>query len=177
MQNRNFNLSYTDMPDLERAKSVDSLMWLFREFLTDNGYPRDVAYFCSIQDLMDAIIRVDKREAYYHCFHGMEINEKKRAALYAYWILKFRPFKITDGRFWTGEQACVVNESFAIYLVCSVLFYSKKRFSAVSKTEQGTFYQKLIYAFRYRDISIDSMLLLVESINAETFNIQDINTV
>ena len=177
MRYRNSNLSYKSMPHSDIAKAADSFVKRFNSYLIDIGYPEDVNCFISTPDLIDAVIRVDKREAYYYCFHGIEINERKQAALYAYWLLKFRPFRIIDTRFWTNEHARTINESFVIYMICSVLFYSNKIGPAILNMERNTFYQKLIYAFRYRDISMDAMLLLVDAMNTETFSIYHIDTV
>ncbi|MDR2735950.1 MAG: hypothetical protein LBB49_00110, partial [Gracilibacteraceae bacterium] len=74
------------------------------------------------------------------------MSERKRVALYAFWILKFKPFKITDVRF-LDDDSENVNETFAIYLICAILFYANK----LQKTavEKSGFYQNMLYAFRY----------------------------
>jgi hypothetical protein len=87
----------------------------FIDFLSLKGFPSDVETHISFLTLVDIIARVDKRKAYYYCFHGMEINECKETALYAYWIVKLRPFTITDKRFRNDLEACCVNESFVIH--------------------------------------------------------------
>jgi hypothetical protein len=60
------------------------------------SYPQGVQYTAYGLDLIDAIIRVDKRRFYFSVFHGMDINDCKKAALFAYWIIKFRPITITS---------------------------------------------------------------------------------
>ena len=167
---RNEKLEYEIITDAEVFDLLELFEEQFKSFISDSNYPPNLDYFVSRRDLIDMIIRVDKRDAYFHCFHDMEINERKQAALYAYWILKFRPFTIIDNRCLDKENESTVNEAFAIYIICSILFYSKKLESTTAKKE--TFYKKLMYAFRYRSISIDSILLLVESISTETFDKQ-----
>jgi hypothetical protein len=71
----------------------------------------------------------------------MEINECKEVALYAYWILKLRPFVITDTAYLRDPDACYINESYSRFLE---------------------------YSFRFRNFSIDSFIVLVESISTET---------
>ena len=166
---RNRDSEYVAMPVEERAELLGLLEEQFNSFIECSWYPRDLEYFVSWYDLIDVIVRTDKREAYFHFFHKkMEINEEKKAALYAYWILKFRPFRIVDNRYLNSKRSATVNEAFAAYIICSILFYSHKLVPAAIKN--GTFYEKLMYSFRHRNISIDAMLLLVGSITAETFN-------
>jgi hypothetical protein len=117
------------------------------------------------------IIRVDKRKAYYHYFHDdTEINEYKVAALYAYWILKLRPLTITDPRFITKRDHCDINELFAIYLICSTLYQTGRLAKPI--TGEESYSKKLRYSFRYRNFTIDSFIVLVESINSETFDMK-----
>jgi len=166
---RNEGLTYELIPDLDVFNLLGVLEEQFEAFLAFSGYPNNTEYFVSRRDLIDVLIRVDKRSAYFYYFHNkMEINERKKAALYAYWILKFKPFKITDSRYLNKKRENTVNEAFAVYMICSVLFHTKKLLVTSAKKE--TFYKKLMYAFRFRNISIDAMLLLVESITTETFD-------
>jgi len=166
---RNEDSTYDVIPNIDMFNLLRVLEEQFTAFLTFAGYPSNIKYFVSKSDLIDMIIRVDKREVYFHYFHNkMEINERKKAALYAYWILKFKPFRIIEDRYEDVERENTVNEAFAIYMICSVLFFSRKLTLTSEKKE--TFYKKLMYAFRFRNISIDAMLLLVEAINTTTFD-------
>ena len=166
---RNEEATYEIITDAEVFDLLELIEERFHAFVAYSGYPDDLEYFVSRSDLIDIIIRVDKREAYFHYFHNkMEINERKKVALYAYWILKFKPFRIVDQRYLNRGSENSVNEAFAIYMICSILFYAKK-LTLTSKTKE-TFYRKLMYAFRFRNISIDAMLLLVESLNVDTFD-------
>jgi hypothetical protein len=169
-QERNANLAYEIISDIELFDLLCLFEKQIKKFILDNNYPDDLEYFICSRDLLDLIIRVDKREAYFYCFHDIEISERKKAALYAYWILKFRPIKIIDFRYINTEKANTVNEAFAIYMICSILKFSKKL--PYNKVKKDTYYKKLMYAFRFRNISMDSMLLIVESINPTTFNIK-----
>lgn len=166
---RNESSTYEPMTDTELLSLLALLEEQFRRFVAYSGYPDDLKYSISRRDLVDAVMRVDKREAYFYYFHNkMEINERKKMALYVYWILKFKPFKVTDNRYVDKKRESCVNEAFAVYMICSILFDADKLSDTSSKKE--TFYKKLMYAFRFRNISIDAMLLLVESINTETFD-------
>jgi len=172
---RNESSIYEGMPATE---VFDLLGWFeetFRSFAVTWGYPEDIGYSVSLYDLIEVIVRVDKREAYFHFFHNrMEINERKQIALFAFWILKFKPFRITDIRY--QDKINNVNEEFATYLIYTMLYRAEKLDVTFDwdtdrrSSNLKNFTRKLEYAFRYRDISMDAMLLLVESINTESFH-------
>jgi len=154
------------MPNKEIEGMVELLVEKFKEFLVLKGFPENVNYFISYVTLADIIIRVDKRKAYYMCFHDMEINECKEVALYAYWILKLRPFAITDAKYLRSLDACYINESFAIHFIGLVLELTHR--IKFTKNIKESFSRFLEYSFRFRNFSIDSFIVLVESISTET---------
>ena len=166
---RNYDLAYEKIGITEVNNSLKDLKERFKDFLEQFKYPSDLQYFISDGDLIEAIVRVDKREAYYYCFHNMEIHERKTVALYVYWILRFRPFTIIDARFKNKKSGRCVNELFAIYMISSILLYNGVD---IDKTFEKAFYKKLLYSFRFRNFSIESLMLLVEAITAETFDIE-----
>jgi hypothetical protein len=136
-------------------------------FLFDvKGWPRDLNYKISGEALIDIIIRVDKRKAYFYFFHSLVINECKTVGLYAYWFLKLRPIQIYDKRFENNSTAESVNESFALHLLLFVLRGIGRLPSPIKGDEP--YLKELLYSFRFRNISIDSMLVLADSINSET---------
>jgi hypothetical protein len=163
---RNSNLKYERIPYENIEKIIQLFQRRFDEFLLLKGFPEGIENHISFYTLIDIIVRVDKRKAYYHCFHSMEINECKEAALYAYWILKLRPFYITDKRYQNKFDACIINESFAIYLIGLVLECTGR----IKKTEniKASYCDFLEYSFRFRSFSIDSFVVLIESISTET---------
>ncbi|MDR1430321.1 MAG: hypothetical protein LBI85_08540 [Spirochaetaceae bacterium] len=163
---RNKGLRYTRISyeDIERLLQVFS--GRFDEILALKGFPRETGKHISNFTLIDIIVRVDKRKAYYQCFHGMEINECKEAALYAYWILKLRPFVITDTKYSKTTDACHINELFVIYFIGLVL-ESTGRIKQTTAIKDS-YSRFLEYSFRFRSFSIDSFLVLIESISTET---------
>jgi hypothetical protein len=96
----------------------------------------------------------------------MTVNECKVAALYAYWILKLKPFAIIDDRFKNRPASCTINESFAIYVIGAALYLTNR--VKMTETTKGAYYNLLEYSFRFRNISIDAFVVLVESIATET---------
>jgi hypothetical protein len=163
---RNANLKYDPMPLTELRGVVKLLYEWFMCFLYMKGFPHDTQCHVSAPALVDIIIRVDKRKAYYQCFHGMAINECKKAALYAYWILKLRPFTIIDTRFKNDLDACCINETFAVYLIGFILEIMGR--IKQTKDVKESYSKFLEYAFRFRNFTIDSFVVLVESISTET---------
>jgi len=153
------------IPDDDMLHWTNEILQLFSDFLDSANYHKDVKYAVSTYDLIDVVTRVDRRVAYYSYFHeGMAINELKEAGLYAYWILRFRPFKIIDKRYADYPNAYTINESFALYIILSALYYVKQRGLVGTRQEQNAFHKKLLYTFRFRHISLASMMLLAESI-------------
>ena len=55
-------------------------------------------------------------------FHGMDCKESKKAALFAYWIVKLRPIMITDPKYINADgYNNKINEFFAIhYMLCAL---------------------------------------------------------
>jgi hypothetical protein len=167
MAGRNQDAQYTRMPNAEVIALMKVFEKRFHHFLRLKDFPANVEVEISVFDLVDIINRVDKRKAYYAYFHTMKINEFKEAALYAYWILKLRPFKITDVRFRDKPEICNLNEAFAIYLIGAILYFTKRLIpNAYGKQ---SYYKLLEYSFRFRSFTIDSLIVLVESMNTETF--------
>jgi hypothetical protein len=138
------------------------------------GYTEDTQYVVCGLDLIDAIIRVDKRQFYFSVFHGMDINNCKKAALFAYWLVKLRPIKIVDTRHInTPGYNDRVNELFAIHYLLCVLCTEGKVLrwdgsKGVKIALDHPYIRKLWYSFRFRNLTIDSMIVLADTINTET---------
>jgi hypothetical protein len=163
---RNKNLCYERIPVEDIEKVLRLFENRFKDFLILKGYPENTGSSISHYNLIDIIIRVDKRKAYYQCFHNMEINECKEAALYAYWILKLRPFSITDDKYKGNADACNINEAFVIHFI-GLFLESTNRIKRTENVKES-YYKYLEYSFRFRNFSIDSFIVLIESISTET---------
>jgi hypothetical protein len=163
---RNKNLKYERISQGEIENILQVLDERFKYFLRLKGFPPDTKIHISYFTLIDIIVRVDKRKAYYQCFHDMKINECKEAALYAYWILKLRPFTVTDDNFKNDSETCCINESFVIHFIGLVL----EKTGRIKQTSdiKDSYNKFLEYSFRFRNFSIDSFVVLIESISTET---------
>jgi len=140
--------------------------------------------------LNQILLRVDRREHYYHYFHrdengaGVNINQRKIGGLFAYWILKFKPISVDfdhdgvneDWKIPVSQQdkAATINESFAAYTLYTYIsrwyeLEGQPPLNLPKRTSPG-FHDTVLYAFRYRNISIDAMMLFAETIVRDTFN-------
>jgi len=144
----------------------------FEDFLHYGlGYHKE-QYIISGIDIIDLIVRVDKREAYFSYFHNMKINDEKKAALYAYWIAKLHPVKFVDDNIRNKKIHINVNEKLAANHLLNVLVRKGKikvwdGHNGV-KIEESKFIEDLCYSFRFRNLPIDSMIVLAEAITTDS---------
>ena len=174
-QIRNGNLKYEKCSDKEVLFLYDFFSKMVEKFMKAMEYPSDTDYAIDAYSLIDAIVRVDKRKAYFICFHNMLINEKKEAALYAYWFIKCKPFSIADERYCDDKNSSRINELFAAYIIYATLLFDDEEFTKiVAKKEEGkfTYHDKLMYSLHYRCFTIDSIMFLVDTITPESFEIE-----
>ena len=166
----NAKLEYIRQDPSDLMAELEMFSSEMKHFFKESSFPDDVEYYVSRRAMVDMIVRTDKRKAYYYCFHHMQINECKVAALYAYWILKYRPITLLDPRYEMKGAALCINEAFAIYVIYSTLcrVHGYKQ----NYTGKNSYYDKLMYSFRFRNLSIDAMILLVESIGQDTMNME-----
>ena len=121
--------------------------------------------------LSEAYIRVDKRKDYFFIFHqNTNPNEIKKAALLSYWILKFKPFSLKIKDEYIKRKYSKINEAFAMYIIYSAIreeIYTKsqKENKLEKKFDVSNEYnKKLMYAFKFWDLSKESLILVAESL-------------
>lgn len=119
------------------------------------------------------LLRVDKREGYFMVFHDQtRINEVKQAALTAYWILKFRPFMVSDKNPELASRHCRINEGFAFFYILSAL----KQYAAINhitpRPLSKNLVDEILYAFSYWDLSKEAVILISETIGEAFFGIE-----
>lgn len=149
---------YQWMTEQEFMNEVRELEKLLRDFCEGSGlYPYE-SVRTNMNALKDIIVRVHKRKHYFKVFHNeMNISEYKETALYCYWVLKLRPFWIDPG-YKSSER---INEKFALHLYVSLL----KKYNEDFSQEDGInrmHIRELLYSFRFRDITKESMILMLE---------------
>lgn len=176
---RNSDLKYEPLEDDHLVALYKAFLNTFKMFLSEMKYPSDTKYFINGYSLIDVIMRVDKRKAYFFCFHNMAINERKEAALYAYWFIKCKPFMIVDERYCNNKKAARINELFAAYVIYSIFLSDNDTYKNIDPMElmepvknKYTYHDKLMYSLHYRGISIDSIMFLVDTMTVESFKIE-----
>ena len=115
--------------------------------------------------LGEILTRVDKRKDYFVIFHDeTDMNEIKEAALLAYWILKFKPFSIKESRSELHVTYELINEAFAVFILYSAIKEESRRCSKMEFGVTETYNKKIMYGFRYWDISKEALMLVAESL-------------
>jgi len=168
MQKRNTDTRYQKMTMDEIFSETAIIEQLYKGFLHIAGYPPDVKYDVDARAVVEMLVRIDKRTAYYSYFHsGNKIHELKRAGSLIYWLIKLKPFRITDERIIKGgidliDEAFHLNESFAIFLTYSAL----RNFGKLKTIPQkdSDIQKNLLYAFKYREMPQDAIMTLTYSL-------------
>ena len=161
---------------------VNSLYELAEKFFTNN--------FDSIDDvkklfgvnkniLYEVLNKVEQRKEYFQIFHSINISEFKQLALIVFWVIKLKPIflryndEVIENDFVIDNPQndyVSINEAFGIYIIINGLRSLLNNSNNSSSDELiNNFFTKeyineLRYAFYYRYISKEAMILLVETI-------------
>lgn len=150
--------TYQWMTEQEFMKEVQNLDKLLHDFCDGSCLYSYASVKTNMNALKDIIVRVHKRKYYFQVFHDeMITSEYKETALYCYWILKLRPFWIDS----CHESAERINEKFALHLYISLL----KKYNGDFSEKDGInklHIRELLYSFRFRDITKEAMILMLE---------------
>jgi hypothetical protein len=145
----------TEQEFLDEVHNLDKLLHDFCEGC--DLYPYE-SVKTNINTLRDIIVRVHKRKHYFKVFHNeMITSEYKETALYCYWFLKLRPLWIDPA----NKSSDRINEKFALHLYISLLKKYNEGFSE-SDGINRLHIRELLYSFRFRDITKESMILMLE---------------
>lgn len=149
---------YQWMSEQEYMNAVRDLDQLLQDFCSGSKVYSYNDVKTNMNTIEDMIVRVHKRKHYFKVFHNeMITSEYKETALYCYWILKLRPLWIDSD----NEKSERINEKFALHLYISLL----KKYNEDFSEEDGInklHIRELLYSFRFRDITKESMILMLE---------------
>ena len=111
--------------------------------------------------LAEALIRTDQRVLHYLMYHkGMRMNEAKRLAVFAYWLLRFKPIHRQAG------GSTDINEKLVTHLIFkSVDIYRTKKGLPMAKLSPKL-KNDFLYTATYREISYDYMTMFIEGLVA-----------
>ncbi len=144
-----------------RATALDAVFCLYRK---QNDLLEDECTM-DISVIGDIITRVDKRRWYFRIFHDeTEISEVREVALYAYWIMKLKPLKYSSPEAKSQTTSLDLNEGFAMHIIFSTVrkMLEHKNDKPLNITE--TYMKKLLYAFKYWDLSKEALIILCETL-------------
>jgi hypothetical protein len=150
--------NYVSLTYPEKYERVMGLIRILNDYAQKHGLSaHDIKY--NKDSLFEIVDRVDKRKVYFRVFYekvkeGM--SERNEAALYCFWILKFAPF------FDATNPNMPINVDFAThFLIRSIQYDCIKR--GVYKVFPNKYIDDLRYAFRFRDISKESIMAIAET--------------
>ena len=122
---------------------------------------------CNYSSIKDIVLRLDMRLLYFRIYHNkMEINEYKLlCGLAVFWILKLRPFWISikeaDSKDFINT-ANNINEQISLHIVIMLLKEYNPLFFQEGKGLIKQYCKELLYSFRYRDLSKESLFLMFD---------------
>ena len=118
-------------------------------------------YFIDTKSLAWAAIRVNQRMLHYMMYYSeTEMNEMKHVALICYWLMRYQPIVRVKPDFRYGS----VLERFCIHIIYSVVrHYRENNFNGKLSIVDTKVFNDILYSFKHRQHSYDSMVLLVET--------------
>lgn len=166
---------YNGLSDEEIAEQMTKIQSLFNDYLKTSILIRDDVIW-SDELLSSIVIRIDQRKHYYKYFHSQyldgdidlrNISQIKEIALLCYWLVKYKPFTISNpdkARCYYADWGCGVNEVFAAYIFITFAYKHAKGHISKSYYKSEPFKEELIYSFAERDISKEAMILLLAAV-------------
>lgn len=139
---------------------------VIEEFIQKNHYSTKNLYVDE-KTIMEIIVKVDQRKKYFQYFHNLDISEFKDVSLICFWYIKLKPICISSEDLRNKGDLEAINEKLALYYLLSTyrrMLKNQKLPTNVLDNLPSEYLKELIYSFRYRDISKEAFILLVESI-------------
>ncbi len=114
--------------------------------------------------LKEVVNRVFQRYDYFYHFHnGMHMSEYKEIALYAFWLVKLKPFSLELPEKYS-PFALKINEEFAVYFILTALAEVANTIDLKFNNKHITkeLYNEMVYTLLFRDVSKEALSLIVE---------------
>jgi len=143
---------------------VRSLLSRMRKYANIVKQDLDKEIQVDILSLGRVVARVEQRKEYFLIFHRQtKLSEIKEAALLAYWLVKYHPFRLACDDKVRRETYCNINETFAASLLIAAIQGEVYRrcHKRVSYPREG--WQKLLRALTEWDISKEALILASET--------------
>lgn len=171
------NMIYNKMAPDVACRNMNKLQEILDSFLEKSVLNRDDISFNDAL-LLKIIVRVDQRSDYFMYFHSTVdengfvdvdmMSQFKQIALLCFWIIKYKPFRITDSSKdfdYYSQNHCTINEAFAAYIfvsqinACNILGNKQKKYY-----KSAEYTKDLFYKFMHHDISKEAMIFALCSI-------------
>ena len=156
-------MAYAKLTDSKANIEINRLNKLFSRFLRSNGYS-ELTFGFSNTDLLSIINKVSQRKHYFKEFHNIDMSDLKEVSLYCFWLVKFRPYYINQEDISINDS---INEKFCVYLIIHTIraiMQSHKLDESPIEYISKEYIYELTYSFKFRDISKEALILLVETI-------------
>jgi hypothetical protein len=147
------------LPEEIIAKKISSLAkWIWGD---NQNIPRDKLAW-SDSCLLKIIDLVERRRVYFHVYHKIDMSEWNKIALYCFWIAKLQPFFEIQTANKMAREANEVNAIITVRILYSMAnrIRSELGRERIKWTNRGN----MIHAFRYRDMSKESIMALFEAL-------------
>ena len=159
--------SYQPLSKDELGQIWNKHKTIMEDFIRKNDYdPSKV--FVNDKLIMALIAKVDQRKKYFRFFHKLDMSECKEVALIAFWYIKLQPICASSRDVLEDDllQLDAINEKMAVYYILSTLkaILIKQNLPLGRLNELPiTYIEEMVYSFRYRDFSKESLIFLVET--------------
>lgn len=169
-------MKYEEPSELRALEMLHKAVIAFTQYLNELDADGDFVATAHFDDvfLLEAIRRTDKRRYYYEIFHNMPkgVSEVKMAAIFCFWILRYRPFVYTLRD--RAQSECVpgakkkaydrarkyFTEFFPIHLLKSIHF----RLHDEPLELSVDYIDELVYNLQNADVSKEALVLIFETL-------------
>lgn len=159
-------IKYT-ISEADINKAYDELLCIWQSFL-DKYAPNSICnvdYYIHRRNLVEVLVRTDKRQVYYQVFHGLERpSEYKTTAILCFWINTLKPFMVCNE---TSNIYNCANEMFAVYHMLGVIQKAHK----LKHVEEVPFeypsaetIKDLVYNLKYCSLNREAVICLLETL-------------
>lgn len=167
--NDSYNKNYIPLSDDETKNLFEDHKLIINSFIEGN---HQIADLIKIDEsaLYSLITKVEQRRQYFKYFHGLNMSEYKEIGLVSFWYIKYHPIYIDEtiqkAKAIPNASIEFINEKIAVYYILVTL----RKMATVCNIKKDAldvitdkYVKDLIYSFSHRDISKESMILIIET--------------
>ncbi len=162
--------TYKEPSKYELNKALVDYELLLAKWLKRIGLDPNECHI-DITAMIEALVRMDQRELHYKMYHDLiSWNELKQIGALCYWILKYKPIRpeiSAKSVYWER-----INETYCLYLIMC----ATKKYRAFQRLPAITIGRKniveLIYLFKHRDVSLDALVAIIETIANASYTVE-----